>query len=287
MDNLSNPAVIRALLERHGFSFSKALGQNFLINPGVCPKMAQLGIDSPDWGVLEIGAGVGVLTQELARRAAKVAVVEIDQRLLPVLEESLAEYENVSVILGDVMKVDLPALLKEQFGDRPVCVCANLPYYITSPILMMLLEQRLPLQAITVMVQKEAAARLCAQPGNRECGAVTFAVRYYSTPRQLFPVSRGSFFPAPKVDSVVIRLDIHPNPDYGVKDEKLLFTAVRAGFGQRRKTLANPLSGALHLPKEQVQQALTQAGLSLTVRAEAMPFEGWIRLANALKERLG
>ena len=287
MDNLSNPAVIRALLERHGFSFSKALGQNFLINPGVCPKMAQLGIDSPDWGVLEIGAGVGVLTQQLARRAAKVAVVEIDQRLLPVLEESLAEYENVSVILGDVMKVDLPALLKEQFGDRPVCVCANLPYYITSPILMMLLEQRLPLQAITVMVQKEAAARLCAQPGSRECGAVTFAVRYYSTPRQLFPVSRGSFFPAPKVDSVVIRLDIHPNPDYGVKDEKLLFTAVRAGFGQRRKTLANPLSGALHLPKEQVQQALTQAGLSLTVRAEAVPFEGWIRLANALKERLG
>ena len=287
MDNLSNPAVIRALLERHGFSFSKALGQNFLINPGVCPKMAQLGIDSPDWGALEIGAGVGVLTQELARRAAKVAVVEIDQRLLPVLEESLAEYENVSVILGDVMKVDLPALLKEQFGDRPVCVCANLPYYITSPILMMLLEQRLPLQAITVMVQKEAAARLCAQPGNRECGAVTFAVRYYSTPRQLFPVSRGSFFPAPKVDSAVIRLDIHPNPDYGVKDEKLLFTAVRAGFGQRRKTLANPLSGALRLPKEQVQQALTQAGLSLTVRAEAVPFEGWIRLANALKERLG
>ena len=249
--------------------------------------MAQLGIDSPDWGVLEIGAGVGVLTQELARRAAKVAVVEIDQRLLPVLEESLAEYENASVILGDVMKVDLPALLKEQFGDRPVCVCANLPYYITSPILMMLLEQRLPLQAITVMVQKEAAARLCAQPGSRECGAVTFAVRYYSTPRQLFPVSRGSFFPAPKVDSAVIRLDIHPNPDYGVEDEKLLFTAVRAGFGQRRKTLANPLSGALHLPKEQVQQALTQAGLSLTVRAEAVPFEGWIRLANALKERLG
>ena len=287
MDNLSNPAVIRALLERHGFSFSKALGQNFLINPGVCPKMAQLGIDSPDWGVLEIGAGVGVLTQEVGRLDAKGAGVEIDQRLLPVLEESLAEYENVSVILGDVMKVDLPALLKEQFGDRPVCVCANLPYYITSPILMMLLEQRLPLQAITVMVQKEAAARLCAQPGNRECGAVTFAVRYYSTPRQLFPVSRGSFFPAPKVDSAVIRLDIHPNPDYGVKDEKLLFTAVRAGFGQRRKTLANPLSGALHLPKEQVQQALTQAGLSLTVRAEAVPFEGWIRLANALKERLG
>ena len=127
MDNLSNPAVIRNLLERHGFSFSKALGQNFLINPAICPKMAQQGIDSSDWGVLEIGAGVGVLTQELARRASKVAVVEIDERLLPVLEESLAEHQNVSIILGDVMKVDLPALLKEQFGDRPVCVCANLP----------------------------------------------------------------------------------------------------------------------------------------------------------------
>ena len=286
MDNLSNPAVIRNLLERHGFSFSKALGQNFLINPAICPKMAQQGIDSSDWGVLEIGAGVGVLTQELARRASKVAVVEIDERLLPVLEESLAEHQNVSIILGDVMKVDLPALLKEQFGDRPVCVCANLPYYITSPILMMLLEQRLPLKAITVMVQKEAAARLCAQPGSRECGAVTFAVRYYSTPRQLFPVSRGSFFPAPKVDSAVIRLDVHPNPDHGVGDEKLLFSIVRAGFGQRRKTLANPLSAALHLPKEKVQQALEQAELPLTVRAEAVPFDGWIKLANALKEQL-
>ena len=286
MDNLSNPAVIRNLLERHGFSFSKALGQNFLINPAICPKMAQQGIDSSDWGVLEIGAGVGVLTQELARRASKVAVVEIDERLLPVLEESLAEHQNVSIILGDVMKVDLPALLKEQFGDRPVCVCANLPYYITSPILMMLLEQRLPLKAITVMVQKEAAARLCAQPGSRECGAVTFAVRYYSTPRQLFPVSRGSFFPAPKVDSAVIRLDVHPNPDHGVTDEKLLFSMVRAGFGQRRKTLANPLSAALHLPKEKVQQALEQAELPLTVRAEAVPFDGWIKLANALKEQL-
>ncbi len=286
MDNLSNPAVIRNLLERHGFSFSKALGQNFLINPAICPKMAQQGIDSSDWGVLEIGAGVGVLTQELARRASKVAVVEIDERLLPVLEESLAEHQNVSIVLGDVMKVDLPALLKEQFGDRPVCVCANLPYYITSPILMMLLEQRLPLKAITVMVQKEAAARLCAQPGSRECGAVTFAVRYYSTPRQLFPVSRGSFFPAPKVDSAVIRLDVHPNPDHGVGDEKLLFSMVRAGFGQRRKTLANPLSAALHLPKEKVQQALEQAELPLTVRAEAVPFDGWIKLANALKEQL-
>ena len=286
MDNLSNPAVIRNLLERHGFSFSKALGQNFLINPAICPKMAQQGIDSSDWGVLEIGAGVGVLTQELARRASKVAVVEIDERLLPVLEESLAEHQNVSIVLGDVMKVDLPALLKEQFGDRPVCVCANLPYYITSPILMMMLEQRLPLKAITVMVQKEAAARLCAQPGSRECGAVTFAVRYYSTPRQLFPVSRGSFFPAPKVDSAVIRLDVHPNPDHGVTDEKLLFSMVRAGFGQRRKTLANPLSAALHLPKEKVQQALEQAELPLTVRAEAVPFDGWIKLANALKEQL-
>lgn len=286
MDNLSNPAVIRALLERHGFSFSKSLGQNFLINPTVCPKIAQQGIDSPDWGVLEIGAGVGVLTQQLAIRAAKVAVVEIDARLLPVLEESLGEHQNVSVILGDIMKVNLPALLKEQFGERPVCVCANLPYYITSPVLMMLLEQRLPLKAITVMVQKEAAARLCAQPGSRECGAVTFAVRYYSTPRQLFSVSRGSFFPAPNVDSAVIRLDVNPNPDYGVTDEKLLFAAVRAGFGQRRKTLANPLSSALHLSKEGVQQALARAGLPLTVRAEAVPFDGWIRLANALKEQL-
>ena len=286
MDNLSNPAVIRALLERHGFSFSKSLGQNFLINPTVCPKIAQQGIDSPDWGVLEIGAGVGVLTQQLAIRAAKVAVVEIDARLLPVLEESLGEHKNVSVILGDIMKVNLPALLKEQFGERPVCVCANLPYYITSPVLMMLLEQRLPLKAITVMVQKEAAARLCAQPGSRECGAVTFAVRYYSTPRQLFSVSRGSFFPAPNVDSAVIRLDVNPNPDHGVTDEKLLFAAVRAGFSQRRKTLANPLSSALHLSKEGVQQALARAGLPLTVRAEAVPFDGWIRLANALKEQL-
>lgn len=194
MENLSNISVIRDVLTRHGFSFSKGLGQNFLINPTVCPRMAESGNAQPGWGMIEIGAGVGVLTAELARRANKVVCIEIDSRLLPILDETLAEFDNIKIVNEDVLKVDLHKLIREEFAGMPVAVCANLPYYITSPIIMSLLEARLPIVSLTVMVQKEAAQRLCAAPGSREVGAVSIAVQYYSQPQVLFQVPRGLLY---------------------------------------------------------------------------------------------
>lgn len=234
MSDLARVGVIRDLLERHHFTFSKALGQNFLINPSVCPRIAREG-DAKGHYVLEIGTGIGVLTAELARLAKKVIAVEIDQRLFPVLEETLSEFSNIQLIHGDILKLPLSDILKKEVAGEKVAVCANLPYYITSPILMHLLESRLPISSITVMLQKEAALRLCAQPGSREVGAISLACRYYATPRRLFEVSRGSFYPAPKVDSVVIRLDILDQPAVSVSDEQALFGLIRAAFSQRRK----------------------------------------------------
>ncbi len=283
--SLSSPARIKEIAARYGFSFRKSLGQNFLINPAVCPRIAELGGAAASCGVLEIGTGFGVLTAELAARAKKVVAVEIDQSLAPVLAETLAGFDNVTVIFKDILKVDLPALLAEEFPDMEVFVCANLPYYITSPILMYLLEQRLPITAVTVMVQKEAAARLCASMGSRECSAITFAVRYYSEPRLLFEVSRGSFMPAPNVDSAVIRLDLKKSRPDGIADEHteaFLFRVVKAAFSQRRKTLPNPLSAGLGVPKGEIIRAMTACGISPTARAEALTTEQYIALANAL-----
>ena len=281
MDNLTDIGVVKQLLTRHGFSFSKSLGQNFLINPSVCPRIAELGGASPETGVLEIGTGVGVLTAELAKRAKKVVAVEIDTRLLPVLDETLAEFDNVTIINEDILKVDLHRLIAEQFAGMDVVVCANLPYYIPSPVIMTLLEARLPIRSITVMVQKEAAVRLCAKPGTREAGAVTIAVRYFSTPKQLFSVSRGSFMPAPNVDSAVIRLDVK-QPDFPGLDETVFFKAVRAAFSQRRKTAANSLSAGLSLPKDAVITALAQAGIPATARPEQLSMEQFAALSGAL-----
>ena len=281
MDNLSNIGVVRDLLARHGFSFSKALGQNFLVNPTVCPRMAEACGAGPGVGVLEIGPGVGVLTAELARRAERVACVEIDRRLLPVLAESLAEFQNVEVVNADVMEVDLRALIAERFPGLRVAVCANLPYYITSPILMRLLESRLPVESITVMVQKEAAQRLCAEPGSREVGAVSIAVRYYSVPRVLFPVSRGSFLPAPEVDSAVIRLDVREAPAVDAPPEAF-FRVVKAAFSMRRKTLLNCLSGGLSLPKAEAAALLERAGVPAGARAEQLSMEQFAAVARAL-----
>ena len=283
MENLTNISVVQELARRHGFHFSKGLGQNFLINPTVCPRIAELGNAKPGFGVLEIGTGFGVLTAELAKRADKVVAVEIDQRLLPVLDETLAEFDNVKIVLGDIMKLDVAALLREEFGDRPVAVCANLPYYITSPILMLLLESRLPLTSITVMVQKEAAQRLCARVGTREAGAITVGVHYYGEARQLFPVSRGSFMPAPNVDSAVIRIDLHHNPQPEGLVEGFFFRMVKAGFSQRRKTLANSLASMLGLSKQAVYAALEQAGLEPAARIEQLSMEQLFALARALQ----
>ena len=277
---LTDVGYIRDVLDRHGFHFSKKLGQNFLINPSVCPRMAEACGATPEGGVLEIGPGIGVLTRELAQRAGKVVAIELDDRLPPVLAETLAGLDNVSFIWGDCMKLDLPAVLKEQFGDRPVAVCANLPYYITSPIVMMLLESRLPVENITVMVQKEAAQRLCAVPGTREAGAVTLAVQYYAEAETLFGVSRGSFMPAPNVDSAVIRLTIRKQPPCRVADERLMFRLIRAGFNQRRKTLLNSLTAAGH-GKADIAAALEAAGLSPTARAEELTLTDWAALSNA------
>ncbi len=282
MPQLTDIAYIRGLLARHGFSFSKKLGQNFLINPTVCPRMAEACGASPESGVLEIGPGIGVLTHELAKRAGRVAAVELDARLLPVLAETLAGHDNVTVVPGDVLKLDLHRLLREQFGGMPVAVCANLPYYITSPIVMALLESRLPVESITVMVQKEAAQRLCARPGTRECGAVTLAVAYYAEAERLFDVSRGSFLPAPQVDSSVIRLRVRREPPCAVTDEALLFRLIRTAFGQRRKTLPNALSAVAD--KAVLAELLGGLDIPPTVRAEQLTLPQFAGLANALAD---
>lgn len=284
MLELTDIGTIKALLARHGFHFSKALGQNFIVNPSVCPRMAEeSGIDSES-GVIEIGAGIGVLTAELAKRAKKVVCIELDSKLLPILDETLADFDNIEIINADVLKTDLAALIEEKFGGMPVYVCANLPYYITSPVIMTLLESRLPLKAVTVMVQREAAQRLCAPVGSRLSGAVTVAVDYYAEARKLFDVSAGSFMPAPKVDSSVIRLDIREKPGIEVSDEKLFFSMVHAAFGQRRKTASNSISSGTGIPKAVVAEAIERCGFPPAVRAESMTAEQLAALCEALNE---
>lgn len=285
MNNLSDISVIKSVLSRHGFTFSKALGQNFIINPGVCPRIAEEGGAGEGVGVLEVGAGIGVLTAELAKRASKVVCVELDTRLLPVLDETLGEFDNVKIINDDILKVDLHRILEDEFGNMPVVVCANLPYYITSPVIMCLLESRLRIDSVTVMVQKEAAVRLCADVGSRDSGAVTVAVNYYAEAQKLFDVSRGSFMPSPNVDSAVIRLDILKNPPIEVSDEKFFFSMVKAAFSQRRKTASNGISAGMGIPKPTVIEAIEAADLSPTVRAEALTMEQLGRLCEELKKR--
>ncbi|MDR3345446.1 MAG: 16S rRNA (adenine(1518)-N(6)/adenine(1519)-N(6))-dimethyltransferase RsmA [Oscillospiraceae bacterium] len=279
-NSLTNLKTIKELLFRHGFVFSKRLGQNFLVNPAVCPRMAELAdIDGAD--VLEIGPGIGVLTVELAKRAARVLSIEIDAKLLPVLEDTLAPYPNVTVHHGDVLRPDLPNILREYLGESPMrlSVCANLPYYITSPILMYLLESRLPFESITVLVQKEAAQRMCAPMGTRECGAITAAVRYFAEPELLFTVSPGSFYPQPKVESAVMRLKIRKEPPVKAADEAAFFRVIRAAFAQRRKTVLNSISAGLELPKDVVAAALAAAGIASNARAEQLTLEEFARIS--------
>lgn len=270
---LTNIGTVREILSRHGFSFSKGLGQNFIVNPTICPQIAEEGNAQAGWGILEIGTGIGVLTKELALRADKVSAVEIDTRLLPVLEETLAEFGNIKIYNEDVMKADLRGIIERDFAGLHAAVCANLPYYITSPVIMLLLESKLPIESITVMVQKEAAQRLCAKVGSRESGAITVGVNYYGTVRKLFDVSRGSFMPSPNVDSAVIRIDIDKQPRLCGEEEDFFFRVVKAGFSQRRKTIANSLSSQLGVDKEQVYTVLRWLGLSESSRIEALDME--------------
>lgn len=284
MSSLSDIGTIKDIMQRHGFSFSKGLGQNFLVNPSVCPRMAEMGGANECAGVLEIGPGIGVLTAELARRAKKVVAIELDDRLIPVLGETLAEFSNVRVIHGDALKLDLAAVIRENFADcESVAVCANLPYYITSPIIMALLESRLPISSVTVMVQKEAADRICAPVGSRESGALTVAINYYAQPHMLFRVSPGSFMPPPKVTSAVIRMDILPEPKYDVGDEKLFFAMVKAGFSQRRKTIANSLTSGGFLSKEKAALALANADIAPNARIESLNMGQLATLSNSIK----
>lgn len=282
MKNLSDISVIRDVMERHGVGFSKALGQNFLINPSVCPRMAEMCGADENTGVIEIGAGVGVLTVELAKRAKKVVCVELDTRLLPVLDETLEDFDNIEIINADVMKTDLHKLIEEKFQGMKVVVCANLPYYITSPIITMLLEQKLPIEAVTVMIQKEAADRFCTPVGSRDSGAITICTNYYATAKQLFCVSRGSFMPAPNVDSAVIRLDIRKEPAVKVNDEEKFFRMVRGAFSQRRKTAVNSISSSLSIPKSKVIDALIESGLNENVRAEKLSMQDLATLSDYL-----
>lgn len=282
---LTDISTIKDLFARHGFSFTRSLGQNFLINPSVCPKIAEMGGCERNVCALEIGTGIGVLTKELALRTKKTVAVEIDRGLEPILAETLSGLNNVQVVFGDIMELDLRSLFEDNFFGEEVVVCANLPYYVTSPVIMRLLEERLPVKAVTVMVQKEAAERICAKVGSREAGALTVAVNYYSTPKKLFNVSRGSFMPSPNVDSAVIRLDITKEKKYGVMDEKLFFRMVRAAFAQRRKQMINPISGEFKISKEDTARAFERAGIKATVRAEELTMEQLAELSNILADK--
>lgn len=283
MKNLSDINVIKSVMGKHGVTFNKGLGQNFLVDPQVCPAMAEAAGLDENTCAIEIGPGVGVLTAELAKRAGKVLSFELDRRLLPVLKETLEDFNNVEIINEDVMKANLPQIIEEKCKGMDVVVCANLPYYITSPIIMMLLESRLPLKAITVMVQKEAADRLCAEVGSRDGGAVTVAVNYYAESEELFFVPSDSFLPPPKVNSEVIRLTIRKEPPVKVENEEFFFKTVKAAFSQRRKTAENSISAGLGVGKDKVAEAISKAGLEKTIRAEKLTMEDFARLAEALK----
>ena len=283
--NLADYNTLQKVLKSEGFNTKKSLGQNFLVNPDVCPEMARCACDK-ETGALEIGPGAGVLTRELADAAKKVVAIELDNRLKSVLAKTLADKDNVEVIFGDAMKIDLVALIKEKFSDcKRVAVCANLPYYITSPIIMMLLEAKLPIDNITVMVQKEAAERLCAEVGSRDSGAVTVAVNYYAKGEILFEVDRYSFMPPPNVDSAVIKLTLRDKPEIELLDEKEFFRFVKGAFAQRRKTLVNTVSSSAGVSKELIREALSSIGLPETARGESLTMQELADISNYITKR--
>ncbi|MEG1971869.1 MAG: 16S rRNA (adenine(1518)-N(6)/adenine(1519)-N(6))-dimethyltransferase RsmA [Oscillospiraceae bacterium] len=278
--SLTDIGEIKSIMSRHGFNTSKALGQNFLINPTVCPRMAEA-VCTESCGIIEIGPGIGVLTRELSKKAKKVIAIELDTRLIPILKETLWDCKNVTVINGDVMKADLKEIIAESFEGLDVAVCANLPYYITTPVIMRLLEERLPIKTIVVMVQKEAAQRLISPPGVRDCGAISSAVFNYCVPETLFPVSHGSFMPAPKVDSAVIKLSVLETPQI-TNNSELVFKIIKAAFSQRRKRAVNSISSLLGISKAQLESAFSEAEVSINERAEQITLDQWKKIAEKL-----
>lgn len=283
MATLGNPKETIAILNKYGFNFQKKFGQNFLIDTHVLEKIIRAADITKDDCVLEIGPGIGTMTQYLCENAGKVIAVEIDKNLIPILtEDTLAAYDNVKVINSDVLKLDLKKLAEEENGGRPIKVVANLPYYITTPIIMGLFEAGVPLESITVMVQKEVADRMQAGPGSKDYGALSLAVQYYAEPYIAANVPPNCFMPRPNVGSAVIRLTLHDNPPVEAADEKLLFKLIRASFAQRRKTLVNGLTNSpeLSFSKEEVTKALEECGYSPTIRGEALTLAEFAKLAN-------
>lgn len=284
MATLGIPQNTIAVLQKYNFTFQKKYGQNFLIDSHVLEKIMDAAEIGKDDCVVEIGPGIGTMTQYLAERAGEVVAVEIDKNLIPILTETLADYKNVSIINEDILKVDLNRIVEEKNGGRPVKIVANLPYYITTPIIMGLFENHVPVKIITVMVQKEVADRMQVGPGTKDYGALSLAVQYYAKPEIVAIVPPNCFIPRPNVASAVIRLICHEKKSVEVKDEKGMFALIRASFNQRRKTLANSLSNAqnLSLTREQVTEALESMQLSPTIRGEALTLEQFAALADIL-----
>ena len=283
---LSNPTNTLAVINKHEFAFQKKFGQNFLIDEGIVNKIVrEAGVTKDDF-VLEIGPGIGTMTQLLCENAREVAAVEIDTNLIPILKETLAPYDNVTVINEDILKVDIAALAKEKNGGRPIKVVANLPYYITTPIIMGLFESHVPLQSITIMVQKEVADRMQVGPGTKDYGALSLAVQYYAKPEIVANVPPNCFIPRPNVGSAVIRLDRYAEPPVQTADEQFMFSVIRASFNQRRKTLVNGLSNApgLNVSKEKIKEVLARMELSETVRGETLTLEQFAQLADLLRD---
>ena len=284
MADLCIPQNTIAVLQKYNFIFQKKYGQNFLIDSHVLEKIVDAAQITGEDCVLEIGPGIGTMTQYLAESAREVVAVEIDRALIPILEDTLSAYHNVTVINQDIMKVDIQQLVQERNQGMPIKVVANLPYYITTPIIMSLLEKHVPLQSITIMVQKEVADRMQVGPGTKDYGALSLAVQYYARPEVVANVPANCFMPRPGVDSAVIRLTRYPQPPVEVQDEKHMFALIRASFNQRRKTLANGLANGMGIPREQVVEALEEMGLSATIRGEALTLEQFAQLSNLLKQ---
>lgn len=282
---LGDPKRTIEVLQKYNFAFQKRFGQNFLIDTHVLEKIIASAEITKDDFVLEIGPGIGTMTQYLAEAAREVAAVEIDKTLIPILQDTLKEWNNVTVINNDILKVDIRQLALEKNQGSPIKVVANLPYYITTPIIMGLFENQVPIESITIMVQKEVADRMQVGPGTKDYGALSLAVQYYARPEIVANVPPNCFMPRPKVGSAVIRLERYEQPPVQVKDEKLMFRLIRASFNQRRKTLVNGLKNSpeLHFSKEEIEQALVNCGLSLTVRGEALTLEQFAQLANAFE----
>lgn len=285
---LSSPSETKFIIQKYGFTFQKKYGQNFLIDSSILDKIIDSAGITKDDCVLEIGPGIGTMTQRLCEAAGKVVAVEIDDKLIPILADTLQMYENVEVIHNDILKVDIKSLSEKENGGRPLKVVANLPYYITTPVIMGLLESNVPMESITIMVQKEVADRMRTGPGSKDYGALSLAVQYYSKPSIVAVVPPSCFMPPPKVESTIIRLELYKDRPVIVKDESLLFRLIRASFNQRRKTLVNGLSNGMgwSLTKEEVAQAIVEAGFSETVRGETLFLEDFGKLSDIFSEKI-